>query len=55
MTVAMGASLFNKHMYVWLLCILCVELFIIHVPLNPGVGNRPVITYAHLSQVDRVV
>ena len=20
--------------------------------LNPGVGNRPVITYAHLSQVD---
>ena len=23
--------------------------------LNPGVGNRPVITNAHLSQVDRVV
>ena len=23
--------------------------------LKPGVGNRPVITYAHLSQVDRVV
>ena len=22
--------------------------------LNPGVGNHPVITYAHLSQVDRV-
>ena len=22
--------------------------------LNPGVGNRPVITYAQLSQVDRV-
>ena len=22
--------------------------------LNPGVGNRPVITYAHVSQVDRV-
>ena len=22
--------------------------------LNPGVGNCPVITYAHLSQVDRV-
>ena len=21
---------------------------------NPGVGNRPVITYTHLSQVDRV-
>ena len=20
--------------------------------LNPGVGNRPIITYAHLSQVD---
>ena len=23
--------------------------------LNPGVGNRPVISYAHLSQVDRFV
>ena len=22
--------------------------------LNPGVWNRPVITYAHLSQVNRV-
>ena len=22
--------------------------------LNPGVGNHPVITYVHLSQVDRV-
>ena len=24
------------------------------IPLNPGAGNRPVITYAHLSQEDRV-
>ena len=22
--------------------------------LNPGVGNRPVVTYAHLSQVHRI-
>ena len=27
---------------------------LMHQPLKPGVGNRPVITYAHLSQVDQI-
>ena len=31
-----------------------VTIFCIIIRLNPGVGNCPVITYAHLSQVDRV-
>ena len=28
--------------------------WLVSIVLNPGVENRPVITYAHLSKVDRV-
>ena len=32
----------------------CVLFLYFHPVLKPGVGNRPVVTYAYLSQVDRV-
>ena len=35
-------------------CVLAILNLLICPSFNPGVGNRPVITYAHLSQVDRV-
>ena len=32
----------------------CTCVFLVKKDFNPGVVNHPVITYAHLSQVDRV-